>query len=168
LKTAVLRAIRSGTIGVLTDPLASPTGFPFKVVQLGDTLSNALVYDQRSRVCDLAYLRHAYSSPHGGIGWRCPAEPLADYLRKGGEDEDTVGRKCLCNALMANIGLGQVRRQGDQEMPLLTSGVDVASVTQFLKASTLSYSARDVIEHLLSGANSLAHAAGGSPPGYCG
>ena len=166
LKIAVLRAIRSGTIGVLTDPLASPTGFPFKVVQLEHTLSDASAYDQRPRLCDLAYLRHAYKNSHGTLGWRCPAEPLADYLRKGGGDKETVGRKCLCNALLANIGLEQVRREGDHELPLLTSGVDVASVTQFLKAGTLSYSARDVIDHLLSGANSLAPAVSSSSSGY--
>ena len=34
------------------------------------------------------------------------------YLKKGGNVRNWCGRKCLCNALMANIGLGQVRRSG--------------------------------------------------------
>ncbi len=41
----------------------------------------------------------------GQIGYRCSAEPVENYVAKGGKIEDTVGRKCLCNTLMANIGL---------------------------------------------------------------
>ena len=37
---------------------------------------------------------------------------MADYVAKGGKVEETVGRKCLCNALMANIGHGQTRKDG--------------------------------------------------------
>ena len=29
------------------------------------------------------------------IGYRCSAEPVANYVAKGGKIEDTVGRKCL-------------------------------------------------------------------------
>ena len=31
-------------------------------------------------------------------------------MAKGGKVEDTVGRKCLCNALLANIGHAQTRK----------------------------------------------------------
>ena len=51
---------------------------------------------------------------------------------KGGKEEDTHGRKCVCNGLLANIGLAQTRR-GDLEKPLITSGDDVANVARFLK-----------------------------------
>ena len=44
------------------------------------------------------------SRREGNIGYRCAAEPVANYVAKGGKAEDTVGRKCLCNALLANIG----------------------------------------------------------------
>ncbi len=33
-----------------------------------------------------------------------------------------MGRKCLCNALMANIGLGQLRKDGYQEQPAIHPG----------------------------------------------
>ena len=38
---------------VFTDPLASPTGFPFKVLGLEGTLSEPAVYARRERLCDL-------------------------------------------------------------------------------------------------------------------
>jgi len=152
LKQRVLAASRAGRAEVFTDAVASPAGFPFKVVQVEGTLSQRSVYHERSRVCDLAYLRHAFKKANGAIGWRCPAEPVADYVRKGGDENDTCRRKCICNALMANIGLGQqLLRDGEREMPLITSGDDVADVARFLKAGDRSYSALDVIEYLLSG-----------------
>ena len=85
VKQTVLRASCVEGVGVYTDPVASPTGFPFKVVQLEQTLSNTALYEQRRRVCDLAYLRHAYIQPDGELGWRCPAEPIEDYVSKGGQ-----------------------------------------------------------------------------------
>ena len=62
------------------------------------------VAEARTRVCDLGLLRESYATPDGKIGYRCSAEPVANYVAKGGKVEETVGRKCLCNALMANIG----------------------------------------------------------------
>lgn len=150
VKQAVLRASCVEGVRVYTDPVASPTGFPFKVVQLEHSLSNAANYQQRRRVCDLAYLRHAYIQPDGELGWRCPAEPVEDYVRKGGHEEETHGRKCLCNALFSNIGMGQVRKSGETELPLITSGLDAQKLARFLHKKELSYSAAEVIEYLLS------------------
>ncbi|UCD76092.1 MAG: nitronate monooxygenase [Phycisphaerales bacterium] len=149
-KRRVMQMSLEGTARVVTDPLASPTGFPFKVLQLEDTLSESAHFEQRTRICDLGYLRQAYRKPDGKLGWRCPSEPVDDYLRKGGREEDTVGRKCICNGLLANIGLPQVRRDGEKEKPLVTSGDVVATVANFLKPGVDSYSAADVVEHLLS------------------
>jgi nitronate monooxygenase len=134
---------------VFTDPVASPTGFPFKVLQLPGTLSEAAVHAARERVCDLGYLRQAYRRADGRLGWRCPGEPTDVFLRKGGRAADTVGRKCLCNGLVANIGLPQVRANGAVERPILTAGDDVADVARFLSNGGTSYAARDVIEYLL-------------------
>ena len=74
-------------------------------------------------------------------------------MRKGGLVEDTVGRRCLCNALTANIGQPQVRADLEEEPPLLTSGDDLTSITAFLGGRS-SYSADDVIDYLLAGAQS--------------
>jgi nitronate monooxygenase len=148
LKARVLEASRRGELRVFTDPLVSPTGFPFKVVRLEGTLSEAPLYDERARFCDLGFLRQAYRKEDGSLGWRCPAEPIDDYLRKGGDPSDTEGRKCICNALAANIGLGQ-QRGGLRELPIVTSGDDAANVARFLKDGARSYSATDVIRYLL-------------------
>lgn len=95
-----------------TDALASPTGFPFKVVQLPGTVSEPATYEARTRICDLGYLRQPYRTADGKVGYRCPAEPIEDYVKKGGKIEDTVGRKCICNGLIATVGMGQVRKGG--------------------------------------------------------
>jgi nitronate monooxygenase len=71
-------------------------------------------------------------------------------VAKGGKVEETVGRKCLCNALMANIGYAQTRKDGSVEPPLVTVGDDLNTVAQFLAPSHTSYGAADVIESLLS------------------
>ncbi len=145
----VLEMSGRGEARIFTDPVASPTGFPFKVLELEESLSEAAVYEQRSRICDLGYLRHAYKTESGKLGWRCPSEPVDDFLRKGGKIEDTVGRKCVCNGLMANIDLGQSLKSGGVELPLITSGDDVAAVARFVKPGERSYSAADVIAYLL-------------------
>ncbi len=142
---------RAGNARVFTDPIASPTGFPFKVVQMPGTLSEASHYAARTRICDLGYLRHLYRKPDGTLGYRCPAEPVNDFVKKGGTVADAQGRKCLCNGLVANIGLSQVRSDSEQELALMTAGDDVAQVAQFLKPGCDSYTAADVVRCLLEG-----------------
>ncbi len=151
IKARVLEESCQKRARVFTDPIASPTGFPIKVVELAGTLADEKVYVERTRICDLGYLRTAYVDERGKKGWRCPAEPVDDYVRKGGDIADTVGRKCLCNALISNIGLGQIKRDGSLEPTLVTSGDDVAEVARFLPEGASSYRAKDVIDHLLGG-----------------
>jgi nitronate monooxygenase len=150
LKNELLAQAVSGSGVVFTDPLASPTGFPFKVAILQGSYSDPTVAEARTRVCDIGLLRESYMTPEGKIGYRCSAEPVANYVAKGGKIEDTVGRKCLCNALMANIGHQQTRKDGSLEPPLVTIGDDLNTVAQFLAPGRNSYSAADVVESLLS------------------
>ena len=150
LKQWLLRQAAAGSGQVFTDPLASPTGFPFKVAQLEGTTSELNIYEERTRVCDLGYLREPYFTPEGEIGYRCSAEPVATYVAKGGKVEETPGRKCLCNTLLANIGLAQIRKDGSAEPALVTVGDDLNTVAQFLAPGRESYSAADVVKRLLS------------------
>lgn len=151
IKRNVFHLMRRNALDVFTDPVASPTGFPFKVLAYDGSLSDPRLFEERERHCDLGYLRQAYKQPDGSLGWRCPAEPVDSYLRKGGRPEDTVGRKCICNALVANIGLEQLRRHGEPERPLITCGDDVNSILQFLPhEGAANYTAEDVVRHLLS------------------
>ncbi|WP_233204340.1 nitronate monooxygenase [Cryobacterium sp. Y62] len=133
---------------IRTDPLASSTGFPFKVVTLPGTLSDATVYEERPRLCDLGYLRVPYERTPGVLGYRCPAEPVATFVRKGGSAEEAAGRKCLCNALTANVGLGQTRRDGYEELPLVTLGTDLDGVTALLAAHPGGWSAAEAVAYL--------------------
>ncbi len=150
-KQALLAKVISGDVRVATDSLASPTGFPFKVAQLQGTLSDRDVYAARPRVCDLGYLREAYRGPDGKIAYRCPGEPVTVYLSKGGEQENTVGRTCLCNALVATIGHPQVRAGRYVEQGLVTSGNDLTGIARFMPQGESIYGAADVVNKLLNG-----------------
>jgi nitronate monooxygenase len=151
LKRSVIRMSRDGELDVFTDPVASPTGFPFKVLEFKGSLSESDVYHERQRQCDLGYLRQAYQRPDGSLGWRCPAELVDVFVRKGGRAEECAGRKCICNALLANVGLGQVRSCGEREKPLITCGDDVKSIHRYLSHDDATgYSARDVVRRLMS------------------
>ena len=151
LKSELIAQARSGRATVFTDSRVSPTGFPFKVAQLAGTSSEAAVYEARTAVCDLGYLREPYAMPDGTIGYRCAAEPIANYAAKGGKADETIGRKCLCNALLANVGFAQQRKGGSAEPPLVTVGDDVNTVAQFIAPGRNSYSAADVVQALLRG-----------------
>jgi NAD(P)H-dependent flavin oxidoreductase YrpB (nitropropane dioxygenase family) len=149
LKQQTIQLSRAGQARVFTDPLASPTGFPFKVVQLAGTQSEARAQEERARLCDLGYLRHSFRRPDGAIGYRCPAEPVDDYVRKGGLLADTKGRVCLCNGLVATIGLPQVRPQKQADEALVTAGNEVANIADFVPPGRDTYSAAEVIRKLL-------------------
>lgn len=134
---------------IFTDPRSSPTGFPFKAARIPGSVSEEAIYLQRKRICDLGYLRHLYKKDDGTLGLRCPAEPVADYVKKGGKEEDTAGRKCLCNALFADVGLAQIQAGGAKEMHLLTAGDDLNKIARMMEPGRSSYGAADVVHYLL-------------------
>jgi len=155
-KEEVLRQVASGDLSVFTDPVASPTGFPFKVLELEDSLSVKEKYESRPRVCNLGYLRTPYTTDKGTVGYRCASEPIDDWVKKGGAIEATVGRKCLCNGLMANAGLPQISpfkaKDSDSkyvEEILITAGDDVNQCRRYMKEGVYEYAAKDVIDFLL-------------------
>jgi nitronate monooxygenase len=149
IKKQVIALSRREQARVFTDPKASPTGFPFKVAQVEETLSEHRLYEARPRICDLGYLRHPYRRNDATIGYRCPAEPVENFLRKGGTAEQTVDRKCVCNGLPATVGLAQVRPSGLDELPLVTAGDDVSRVADFVLPGRDTYSAADVVRALI-------------------
>jgi nitronate monooxygenase len=149
LKAEIIRLCQLGDVRVMTDPKASPTGFPIKVLNLPGTVSDSEVAESRERVCDLGHLREVYQTPSGGYGYRCPGEPISDYVAKGGNPEDTVGRKCVCNGLLATVGLGQIRKRG-AEPALITVGDDLPKIVGFLRPGRNTYSAGDVLDTILA------------------
>ncbi len=154
IKARACALSRAERVRVVTDAAASPTGFPFKVLELEGSLSEPAVYAGHERVCDLGYLREAYARADGALGYRCPAEPLDDYAAKGGEAAQAAGRKCLCNGLLAAVGLAQLRRGSAgaeplAEPPLVTAGAETAFIARFLAPGASGYSADDVLDHVL-------------------
>jgi hypothetical protein len=135
---------------VRNDPRASPTAFPFKVAELPGTLADEQLYAARQRRCDLGYLRTAHLTCRGRIGDRRPAESVAAYVAKGGDGEDATGRRCLCNRLLATLGLGQQRPDGYREPPLVTLGQDLGFVAHLLAPGAHGYHAEQVTDYLLA------------------
>jgi NAD(P)H-dependent flavin oxidoreductase YrpB (nitropropane dioxygenase family) len=150
MRARVRTGLADDSLVVRTDALASPTGFPFKVVQLDDSLSNPEVYAERERICDLGFLREVYLDPKGKFGYRCASEPVHMFVKKGGDVAETTGRQCLCNALSANVGKPQLRIDGYVERPLLTLGSDLSSARELTMKYPDGWSATDVVEWLMT------------------
>ncbi|MEY9871962.1 NAD(P)H-dependent flavin oxidoreductase YrpB (nitropropane dioxygenase family) [Streptacidiphilus sp. MAP12-33] len=149
LRRALRTRATEGTLRVRNDPDASPTGFPFKVADLPGTMSDPRAAASRTRVCDLGFLRTPVRRADGGLDYRCSAEPIAAYVRKGGQAVDTAGRVCLCNGLLASVGLGQRRPGGREEPALLTLGKDLGFLAAL--APEGDYRAEDVVRWIGSG-----------------
>ena len=149
LKRQAIAEAMTGSIQVRTDFQASPTGYPFKTVCLRDTMTSAEAYGARKRICDVGYLRQPYCKGDSELGYRCSAEPLSSYLAKGGSREETIGKQCLCNGLLATIGLGQTREDG-AELAIVTSGDDFSPVVHLVTRLSADYRASDVLDYLTS------------------
>lgn len=145
LRQRVIDSANDHTLRVFTDPKASPTGYPFKIVHV-DGAPTPL--RPRTRRCDLGYLRTSYALPDGRIAFRCSAEPVATYVAKGGVEADTEGRRCLCNALLATTGHGQVRKDGTIEQPIVTAGDQAEHLAEFLEGRKR-YGAEEVLEYVV-------------------
>lgn len=133
LRSKVVKLLKSGELKV-SNTMVSPTGFPFKVAQVPGTISEEAVFRARTRVCDIGLLQANYILPDGGLGYRCPAEDVEVFVAKGGRVQNTVGRGCLCNALLAAAGVPQLRPGGYEEPPIVTLGEDLASAKELLAA----------------------------------
>ena len=148
-KRSVMQKVIDEEAEVFTDPRVSPTGYPFKVVQLEDTMSNPTLYEARPRLCDIGLLREIYKREDGKIGYRCAAEPKEQYLKKGGKAEDLEERGCLCNNLCASAGYPQHRKDGYIEKPLVSSGKGLPYLGRLFKDGKHGYSSKDVLDYLL-------------------
>ncbi|NNF07010.1 MAG: nitronate monooxygenase [Candidatus Eisenbacteria bacterium] len=148
LKDSVLRKVIAEGVEVQTSSRVSPTGFPFKVVQVENTISDSKTYAERERLCDLGMLRQAYKREDGEVGFRCASAPEKQFLAQGGKSEETIGRTCLCNNLLATAGYPQQRKDGYVEPPLLTAGDGLQGLRKFMKPDELNYTAKDVLDYL--------------------
>lgn len=151
LKAVARKMAFRGELDIFTDPRASSSGLPFKVANLPCTLALESVYNSRPRVCDIGRLRTPYRKPNGSAGFRCPAENVDAFTAKGGNEEETHGRKCLCNGLLATAGFPQRQPSGYLEPPIVTLGSDASFVSAFMKKEDDTYTAEDVMKYLRGG-----------------
>jgi NAD(P)H-dependent flavin oxidoreductase YrpB (nitropropane dioxygenase family) len=150
IRKKVIHHVLQGDLVVRTDGRASPTGFPFKIVELQKTNGIPVQAKKRRRVCDLGYLREPYRKADGSVGYRCASEPIDDYIKKGGTLEDTKDRLCLCNGLVSAIGLPQKRADKRTEKQVITAGDDLVYLARYMPENTQKYSAKDVIAYILN------------------
>lgn len=151
LRKAVISGLANKSLAVATDVSASPTGFPFKVARLPGTLATAEVYHDRQRICDLGYLREVYVTDAGNIGYRCPSEPVEDYVAAGGDPAATEGRVCLCNALTSTVGLAQIRPGFRVEPALVTLGQDTSGLDDLIVRYPDGWTAAQAMSYLTEG-----------------
>lgn len=147
IKAALTEQARAGTLRVRTDFRASPTGYPFKVSNVPEPEGQACEGTRR-RLCDLGHLRTVVLRRDGRIGYRCPAGLQSAWLAAGGSPEELEGRCCLCNSLLAAIGLGQ-RRGTYVEPPIVTLGEDWSPLRALATRLGREYRASDVVTYLL-------------------
>ncbi|HOI43045.1 MAG TPA: hypothetical protein PK523_08890, partial [Elusimicrobiales bacterium] len=148
-----LKMLAAGELKVVNSHV-SPTGFPFKVAQVPGTISDPAVYSKRRRVCDIGLLAAAYLTPDGKVEFRCPAEPLESFKAKGGRPQNTEGKVCLCNALLAAAGQPQLHPDGYPEPGIVTLGEDLTPVKDMLASLPSGhegYSIGKAIQYLKSG-----------------
>lgn len=171
-RTGILQKLRRGHAKdlVLTTTY-SPTGFAFKVCQLEGTLSEPEVYAQRRRACDLGGLQQRALTKPDADGMRqlyrrCPAEPVAVFVRKRGLEANATDRRCLCNGLLATVGLGQILAsdQGWKEEPaIVTLGNDLEGIRRLSRNGQVGYHVHDVVVDLLDEAHVAADRPGPEP-----
>lgn len=148
VKSRLKKGIIGGDLFVRNSSIASPSGYPFQVVQLEETLSNPDVYEKRERNCRFGYLVQAYKKTDGSLGFRCPAEPIKAYLQKGGEPKDTEGKVCLCTGLASTVGYGPAIPKG-KEPEIITLGKDLSFIEEINLDQYGNYSVEDVINFIL-------------------
>lgn len=142
IKKTVRKKGFEGNLYVMPNSKVSPTGFPFQVAHLEGSLSEPDVYaNVVRRSCDYGFLPEAYLTPKGRIGFRCPAEPIDEYVAKGGKREDAEGTICLCRGLGATVNIAP-------GPPIITLGQDLNFLPELMESPDDSYSAEDVIRYI--------------------
>jgi nitronate monooxygenase len=158
-RTAILNELKKGTddATLVRTTLWSPTGFPFKVVQLNDTVADEAVFAARRRVCDLGLLQRRGLTKPAADGMRrlfqrCRAAPVSDFVSKRGLERNTKDQRCLCNGLLSCVGLGQVvKQQGElvEEPAIVTMGNHLDGIRRLSRHGQTPYWVRDVVTDIL-------------------
>ena len=160
-RSAILNEIKRGAddADLVRTTIFSPTGFSFKVVQIKQTLADDAVYQDRRRVCDIGLLQQiglgsADADGARDLFQRCPAGPIEAYVNNRGLERNTAERRCLCNGLLACVGLGQTKAQAGElyeEPAIVTLGDHLDGVRRLSRGGQTHYWAKDVVHDILGG-----------------
>jgi nitronate monooxygenase len=158
-RSAILKELRNGAddASLVKTTTFSPTGFSFKVVQLKDTLSEDDIYQTRRRICDIGLLQQRGLSKPDEEGartlfQRCAAAPIESYINHRGVERNTEERRCLCNGLLASVGLAQVKKLDGgwvEEPAIVTLGNRLDDVRRFSRQGQTPYHVADVVMDIL-------------------
>ena len=158
-RTAILKRLQKETedAPLVYTTLFSPTGFPFKVVQIEDTLADNEVYAARRRICDLGLLQQRGLSQPAADGTRrlfqrCQAAPIEDFISKRGLPRNTEEKRCLCNGLLACVGLGQVglpKGELSEEPAIVTLGNHLDGIRRLSSHGQTRYWVKDAVIDML-------------------
>ncbi len=158
-RSAILQELRRGTddASLVKTTVFSPTGFSFKVAQLKETLSEDAIYAARRRTCDIGLLQQrGFSKPDEDgtrtLFLRCAAAPIEGYVGHRGIERNTDERRCLCNGLLASVGLGQVKKlsgEWTEEPAIVTLGNRLDGVRRLSRQGQTPYYVRDVVTDML-------------------
>ncbi len=158
-RSAIFDELRRGTddASLVRTTLFSPTGFSFKVAQLKGTLAEDEVYEARRRTCDIGLLQQRGLSKPDQDGTRtlfqrCAAAPVDSYVENRGIERNTEERRCLCNGLLASVGLGQVKTVNGEwieEPAIVTLGNRLDGVRRLSRQGQTTYHVQDVVADIL-------------------
>jgi nitronate monooxygenase len=158
-RSALLDKLRRGAddASLIKTTLFSPTGFSFKVAQLEGTLSEDEVYEARRRACDIGLLQQrGFGKPDAEgtrtLFQRCAAGPINSYVENRGIERNTEERRCLCNGLLATVGLGQVTAvngEWHEEPAIVTLGNRLDGVRRLSRQGQTTYHVQDVVADIL-------------------
>ncbi len=145
VKLEAINQLYRGKIKVFTDPFASPTGFPFKTVNVVTTMADTQYMENRKRVCDLGGLLKPFQTKKGKIAYRCSAEPKSNYLRKLGTATESDGAYCLCNGLIDNSTINE-----GGGASVLTLGTNIEFLSRIIDEldGCQNYSVSDVMKYM--------------------
>lgn len=148
VKRELRTRIAEGTLDIKTSAAASPSGFPFQVAQIEDTLADRDIYEGRKRICNIGHLVQAFQKDGGKIGFRCAGEPIEAFVKKGGDRDEAAGKVCLCNGLGAAAGYGSMGPNGPEPI-IVTLGKDVEFFAGLVKRPDGGYAAEEVVRYML-------------------
>lgn len=147
-KNRTRRLAFNGNLKVEADMRASPTGYPFEVAEVPESVSDENVYKKRVRNCLHRVLAATVRGPGGRIFYRCASGPVEQFIRMGGIIPDTEDRKCICEGLLITAGLG-FDFDDCNEPPIITTGKRVEFVKDLMSHENDSYTAKQAIRYLL-------------------